>query len=449
MKKQKLFVADFSKIMLMFFLVGFLYSCVKHDIRPPKPPSAADESAEVVYAWYKFIARTQLRVTPQPAPQLGNRNFAYIGVGLYEAVSPGIKGAVSLSSKLYQMPAMPQPQNGKDYLWNASANAALASMFKQFLPGLTEADKASIDSMENANNNRFRLSTPEDVFNRSQTFGRSIATAIYNWSATDNFNLSSTGFTPPVFPGSWVPTPPAFAAPVGAFLQNSRPFLEYSLTATAPPLPFPYSENPTSLFYKAARDVYDVSQALTNEQKAIANWWADVGGVGVGVPSPYHLVSIITGVLEKKGAKLGRAAEVYAKTGIGQKDGPIITFRGKFQYNLLRPVTYIQRHIDPTWQSYLPNPPYPEYPSGIMSLYGPVIQVLLREIGDVPVTDDTYVWRGLPARNYTSLSELTEEVALSRLYAGIHYRFAQYVSLDVGRQLGNKIADINLINSKH
>jgi len=91
MKKKKLFVADFSRIMLMFFLVGFLYSCVKHDIRPPKPPSASDESADVVYAWYKFVARLQLRVSPQPVIILHNRNFGYIGVGLYEAVRPGIK----------------------------------------------------------------------------------------------------------------------------------------------------------------------------------------------------------------------------------------------------------------------------------------------------------------------------------------------------------------------
>jgi hypothetical protein len=258
---------------------------------------------------------------------------------------------------------MPATQMDKDYLWSASANAALASMFKQFLAGLTEANIASIDSLENANNERFRLSTSDAVLTRSQAFGRAIATAIYHWSTSDNFNLSSQGYTLPVFPGSWVPIPPAFANPVGPFLKNSRPFLAYSLTATAPPLPFPYSEHPASQFYMAVKEVYDIGKTLTTEQKAIADWWADLGGVGVGVPAPYHLLSIITWALENQGAKLGKAAEVYAKTGIGFKDGPINTFRGKFQYNLIRPVTFIQRHIDPAWQPYLPAPPYPEYPS--------------------------------------------------------------------------------------
>jgi hypothetical protein len=78
------------------------------------------------------------------------------------------------------------------------------------------------------------LRTSDAVVNRSQAIGRSIATAIYSWSTTDNFNLSSVGYTLPVFAGSWVLTPPGFADPVGAFLSSSRPFLAYSLKVTAP-----------------------------------------------------------------------------------------------------------------------------------------------------------------------------------------------------------------------
>ena len=187
------------------------------------PRKATEESADVVYDWYKLIAQIQLLSNPSPVLQ-NYRNFGFVGVGLYEAVQPGIKGAVSLSTKLYQMPAMPTPESNKDYLWGASANAFFPSMCKQILAGLTYADIARMDSLENAYNNRFRLSTSDAVVNRSQAFGRSIATAIYNWSTTDNFNLSSVGYTLPVFPGSWVPTPPAFAAPVGAFLSELKTF---------------------------------------------------------------------------------------------------------------------------------------------------------------------------------------------------------------------------------
>jgi hypothetical protein len=428
------------KLLIIITIVSLLLGCRKRDIFRPQP----EENADVVYAWYKFIARVQLKASPQPVVLVNVRNFGYIGVGLYESVRNGIKGAVSLSTRLYQMPAMPQPEANQEYLWSASANAALASMFKQFLAGLTDADKKSIDSMETANNNRFLQTISQEVLTRSETFGRAIANAIYNWSTTDNFNLSSTGYILPVFPGSWVPTPPTFTI-VGPFLQHSRPFLEFSLTATAPPLPFPYSEDTASKFYKAAKQVYDIGKSLTAEQKAIANWWADVGGSGVGVPAPYHLTSIITEVLESRKAKLGRAAELYAKTGIAFRDGNIITFRAKYQYNLLRPVTYIQKLIDNTWQSYLPNPAYPEYISGLVGLYGPLIQVLIRAYGDIPVTDHTYDWRGDSPRAYGSLSELLNEAAVSRVYAGIHYQFTQEITIDISKDLGNKVYNISLI----
>ncbi|THU31106.1 hypothetical protein FAM09_28905 [Niastella caeni] len=426
-------------------LIGLLFGCRKRDDRPPRSP---EESADVVYAWYKFIANVQRPANPQPVVILNFRNFAFIGVGLYESVRPGSKGAASLSTRLYQMPSMPQADMSQRYLWSASANAALASMFKLFLVGLTDANKASIDSLENVNYNRFKASTPDDVLARSQAFGRSIAAAIYNWSTTDNFNLSSVGYVaPPVTPGSWVPTPPAFAT-VGPFLKDSRPFLENTLTAIAPPIPFPYSEDTSSHFYKEAKNVYDIGKNLTDQQKAIANWWADAGGAGLGIPAPYHALSIITWVQEKQRAKLWQAAEVYAKTGIAIKDGNIITFRSKYHYNLLRPVAYIQRLIDSAWVSYLPNPPYPDYTSGLVGFYAPFIQVLIRAYGDIPVTDNAYDWRGLTPRQYSSLSVLLKEAADSRVYAGIHYQFTQDISVTIGKELGNEVADIRLVSSK-
>ncbi len=81
----------------------------------------------------------------------------------------------------------------------------------------------------------------------------------------------------------------------------------------------------------------------------------------------------------------------------------------------------------------------------MISNIGPVIQVLIREFGDVPVTDDIYTWRGLPARQFSSLNILLIEAAYSRIYAGIHYRFAQDISVAMGKNLGNEIANIQIV----
>lgn len=454
-----------SKLFVVLLLFAVFYSCKKADLVPqPSTPDAAplsnakkspkqsEENADVVYQWYNYIAALQ-RPYSTTNPIVAMRYFAYIGIGLFESVQPGIKGGSSFSPKLYEMPAMPKADHSKEYLWSASANAALASLFKLFVANLSVADKASIDANEIAIHNQMMATTSEDVLNRSEAFGRSIATAIWNWSTTDNFSVASTSYTPVIAPWAWVPTPPALpnSLPFAADLRYSRPLLKYTLTALAPPIPVPYSEDPNSAFFAEANEVRNLGGTLTGTaaNKATASWWADAGGVGVAVPAPYHLLSIITSVLESKNAGLWKAAEVYAKSGIAMKDGGIITFRSKYHYNLLRPITYIRRHMDATWVSHLGNPAYADYPSGLVGFFGPVMQVLINEFGDIPVTDNAYGWRGDQPRQYNSISKMRLEAALSRVYAGIHYRFTQMASIDVGINLANEIHKVRVVGPEY
>src|SRR4030095_3995104 len=196
---------------IVVMLLASLAGCVK-DV--PIPPTASEEKADVIFDWYKLIARIQLYTTPGIPPLQNFRSYAYIGVGLYESVQPGIRGAVSLSERLYQMPGMPQPDKEKPYLWGASANGALSSLAKQLLTGLTAANIASIDSLENAYYDRFKKHVPEAVVQRSAEFGKAIANSIYTWSTTDKFTLSATGYILPGCPSCWRLVPPA-TAPVG------------------------------------------------------------------------------------------------------------------------------------------------------------------------------------------------------------------------------------------
>lgn len=447
MKLQPMHNRKKATCLLMFSLIILLYSCQKNDHWPPK---ATEESADVVHDWYKLLIRIQLRSSPAPMAQLNMSNFGYIGVGLYESVRPGIKGSVSLSTKLYQMPEMPAAEVNKPHLWAASANAALAGMSRMFLAGLTDAGNASIDSLENAYNKRFASRTEAAVLSRSQAFGRSIADAVHDWSTSDHFNISNTDYERPVFPGAWEPTPPLFVNALGPSIGEARTFLESSMSATFAPFPYPYSEKPSSQFYIMVKEVYDISKALTPEQTEIARFWADVGGPGNGYPVPGHWISIVTQVLEKQGLNLGRTAELYAKTAIATRDAMINTWRAKYQYNLIRPVTYINKIIDPAWQTLVPTPPYPEYPSALTYIFGAPMQVLTRELGDnVPVTDNTYTFKGLAARHYASFTKMVEEGAISRVYAGIHYKITVEMSLQLAKQMGDKVADMRLVPANH
>ena len=404
-------------------------------------PYSKFPDAGVATDWYKL----QLRFLLERNSTLNGVYFGYLGIGLYESVQPGIKNGVSLSQHLYQMPAMPAIENHKNYDWIESANAAMASLLRYYNTGLTTANLASIDSLENVYNQKLNQGPGTESFARSQAFGRSIATAVYNWSLTDNFNPSNTGYNPPAFFGAWVPTPPALANGVNPYVKDARPFLAENATDVAPPPPFPYLEDVGSDYYKMVKQVYDVNKALTQEQKDIALFWVDQGN-GTGFTPPGHDFSLITQAIEQTHVNLAVAAEAYAKAGIAERDGTIVCFRSKYKYNQMRPVTYIQKLIEPNWLPFIGTPPHPEYPAAHAHITGAVMEAVSEVLGhNIKVTGHTYDFRGWAPRTFNGLFKAGEEAGISRLYGGIHYLPSINEGLKLGHELGEKIGNIKLI----
>jgi membrane-associated phospholipid phosphatase len=134
------------------------------------------------------------------------------------------------------------------------------------------------------------------------------------------------------------------------------------------------------------------------------------------------------------------AAEAYAKVGIVLADSFIGCWNAKYEYNLLRPVTYIHERIDPNWNTLLNTPPFPEYPSGHSVQSGAVAAVLTDLFGDnYAFVDHTHEGRGFPPRSFASFTAFAEEAALSRLYGGIHYRRAIEAGLTQGECIGAQV----------
>ncbi|MEO8416225.1 MAG: vanadium-dependent haloperoxidase [Ginsengibacter sp.] len=415
-------------------------SCQKFDLgRIYNHHQNENTEANVATDWYKL----QLKILLERNSALTGVYFGYIGIGLYESVRYGSNNSVSLSTKLYHMPEMPGIENNKVYNWQVSANAAMASMVRSLYTGLTVANIASIDSLEKAYNDKLSPGINSEVFNRSQSFGRSIATTIYNWYLTDDFNASNVGYVPPVFPGTWVPTPPAFVNGINPYIGNATPYLQSDLSGFAP-AHIPYSEDPNSDFYKMVKYLYDVSQTLTTDQKNTALYWVDQGN-GLGYTADGHNIAIVTEAIDQTNSNLGIAAEVYAKTGIAERESTIECFRSKYHFNLLRPVSYIKKLIDPNWLPFIVTPPFPEYPAAHAYVTGAVMQAAASVLGNhVKVTDGIYVFRGWPSRTYNTLFAAAEEAGISRLYGGIHFLPSINTGLELAKELGNKIGNINL-----
>ena len=151
-------------------------------------------------------------------------------------------------------------------------------------------------------------------------------------------------------------------------------------------------------------------------------------------------MSIATQVLRREGASLMLAAETYAKVGIAVCDSFVACWSTKYRYNLLRPVTYLQRLIDPAWLPLLATPPFPEHTSGHSVQSGAAFAVLTDLFGDAYAFEDhTHDSRGLAPRRFASFTAAAEEAAISRLYGGIHFRPAIQLGLEQGRCIAGAV----------
>ena len=138
--------------------------------------------------------------------------------------------------------------------------------------------------------------------------------------------------------------------------------------------------------------------------------------------------------------------ELYTKLGIALNDVVIEAWRLKYKYNLIRPITYIQRYIRKDFNTAIVTPPFPEFPSGhsFQSVAGSEV---LKDIfgNNLAFCDSTNVTRndidGSP-RRYANFTEMSEEMSISRFYGGIHYKHTLDVSLAYGRKIG-----VNTLNS--
>lgn len=435
------------RVSILVVLVLLLAGC-QENFPARAVPSAREnkhhEKGDVAIAWYKLQLKIILNANPAFSPMVMARVFGYEGIALYEAVRHENSGSVSLAQYLNQMPVMPAKEHNQGYSWSAVANTVLAKMVRSMYPNLTPQNIASIDSLELAINKTLYPNVESRVVKRSQEYGNAIAAAVLAWAATDGDNQSNTGYVVPVFDGAWVPTPPAFAPCAAPYLGSARPFMPSNINGVAPPPPYAYSTDPESDFYKMAKDLYDVSKNLTEEQRAIALFWNDVG-VKKGYTPPGHAISIVNQILEKQNANLDMAAEAYAKVGIALREGILMVWRGKYQYLQLRPVTYIRAVIDSDWMPILGTPAHPEYPAAHAYITGAAMEALTGVFGDhYAFTDHSYDFLGYAPRTYSSLNDAGTESGMSRRFGGIHYLPSINVGLSEGRAVGHEIGKLPL-----
>jgi hypothetical protein len=216
---------------------------------------------------------------------------------------------------------------------------------------------------------------------------------------------------------------------------KNRPFAMPMDAKCDPPPALAYSEDPSSEFYKQAKEVYDTKNNLTPDQQAIARFWSD--DPMLSWTPPGHWISIILQILSRDKIPLDKSVDVMVRVSLAEADAFIGCWKIKYIYDLVRPVTYIRRVIDPKWETLINTPPFSEYPSGHSVASAAAATVLTSIFGDNFAFDDNTGQRdGLNPRKFASFNEAAEQAAMSRLYGGIHFRAAIENGLAQGRCIG-------------
>ncbi|MDH4117277.1 MAG: vanadium-dependent haloperoxidase [Acidimicrobiia bacterium] len=405
----------------------------------PGHPLAKEYSPDVLLGWVGTVyAQVKAeRFTPPSAA----RAYGYLGVTAYEAVVGGMPQYTSLAGSLNGLRRLPARVQSQRYDWPTVVNAALARTMDAVFADRSAGARQALAAHAETNRSALRGALPAPVFDRSDAFGATLGSALVSWIDSDNY-LATRGlpYDPPVGPSLWVRTPPNFGAALEPHWEQVRSFTLADNAECAPQPPVPYSEDPGSDFYAQALTVYETSLALTDAQRDTAMFWRDNPDGSTGLPSG-HWALTETILIRDLGMSLAAAAEMLAVVGVAVADGFTSCWTEKYRTNLLRPVTYILRHIDPAWASFVNSPAFPEYTSGHSVGSGAAAEAITALVGSISYTDDTGLDRGFAARTFTDVWEAAHEAAVSRLYGGIHYPMAITVGVEQGIQVARKVLE--------
>lgn len=447
-----------------------MLSCKDIPYEHPKLTVSSFDS-DVYLKWndvFLQIDRYAVGYRPGPVPHA----LGYLGFAAYEAVVPGMPKYNSLAN-LYSDLSLPKFDESQEYYWPAVINEVYAFLMKRFffhMENKYPTEFALIDQMHQQLHDAYSAQVDAETLSRSEARGLAVAQAMYEWEKTDAaahnaFLNPQPPYNAPHGPGFWEPTIPDFVQALFPFWGQVRTFALREDEQLARP-PIPYSENPQSLFFSQAFEVYSTVKNIKEggpgayEQRWLAEFWSD-DILGLTFSPPARLIAVADQVVGLENMNLEEAVEFYAKMGMALNDVSVAIWQSKYVYNLERPVSYIRRVMPQyypdaaNWTTILNNPvtgfqgitpAFPAYPSGHSGFGGAGGKILSsffefnsKHPGGYVFTDKCHLYRsefiGTP-RTLTSFKDLAYEDAYSRIPLGVHFR----MDCDEGVRLGELAA---------
>ena len=383
------------------------------------------------------------------SPPVASRIYSYASIAAYEAMLPEHPEYQSLTGQIKGLENVPQPEEGKVYNHSVAGIHAFLTVGRALI---FSEDK--MEAYQQQLYGQFEQALDDDVYENSIAYGQQVADHIMAWADKDMYKQTRTfpKFTVKDEPGRWQPTPPDYMDGIEPHWSSIRPLVIDSAQQFKPAPPTPFSMDEDSQFYKEMMEVYETGINLTDEQEEIAKFWdcnpyvshhqGHVMFATKKITPGGHWIGIAAIASRQSEADLMQATEAYAFTSVALMDAFISCWDEKYRSNLIRPETIINQHIDPDWTPLLQTPPFPEYTSGHSVISASAATALTHIYGEnFAFLDTTEVMYGLPAREFKSFKEASEEAAISRLYGGIHYMPACSVGVIQGRKVGSFVVE--------
>jgi hypothetical protein len=274
-------------------------------------------------------------------------------------------------------------------------------------------------------------------------------------------------------PGRWQPLTYADAGgavrtPVflGAAWERVRPF---ALAASSQYRPGPPARFGTAEYEEQARRIVELQAALTEEQKAIAEYWND--GPGTDLP-PGHWLRYALFVSVRDGHTIDDDVRMFFALAAALSDAAIAAWDAKRAYDSVRPITAVRYLMNgktiqgygplgplggarpiqgESWLPYqpitFPTPPFPEHVSGHSTFSAAAAEVLRQFTGSdalgtrfTMAAHSMKIEAGMPTSDvelsWATFTAAAEQAGISRIYGGIHFDNANAAGQALGRKVG-------------
>jgi PAP2 superfamily protein len=280
------------------------------------------------------------------------------------------------------------------------------------------------------------------------SLGAAAAVATIAARANDNATGAEGPYKPGSRPGDYRFTPPFDGPPFNGFAVvplagRVTPFILKSADQFRAPPPYTLSD-PEYVFDFDEVKVLGArnSTVRTEDQTEMAEFWYEMAWFAWNRIARTLAVQQPDSLLDH--------ARLFAALNVAIADAFIAGFDSKYTYSFWRPITAIHgadndgnnlTSGDPDWQPLMTTPPMPDYISTHASLGAAASVVLIWYFhGDERAftfsSTMSSQFPNLRPRTFHRITDAAVENAISRVYAGIHFRFACLSGLTQGRKVG-------------